>query len=332
MTDRSRRPDIRLLAVLTLCLALLIAACGTPDPALDGNATVGAKPEGRILFAQGGDIFVWDGSIEKVLEVGNASYPRWSRDGDRFVMVRTGDAYSDLWIANADGSGLQQLTFNKPQLQPGTKAYVDQALWALDPVWSPASDQIAFVMDRGTSQNYLWLMSEPGADPIRVAASTVNGDHVERPSFSPDGQQIVFAQRATGDTSLQRTTRLWKVTPATGALEPVAEAEGGAYAPAWSPDGNWIAYIVRTGTENDVWVVPAEGGEPTRLTDLGDVAAPAWSPDGTWLAFLKVDGTSFKAMAVEFSVGPDGVPTAGKPQELFKADHIDAVSGLSWAP
>jgi TolB protein len=56
--------------------------------------------------------------------------------------------------------------------------------------------------------------------------------------------------------------------------------------PVWSPDGQQIVFMsTRTGNQ-DIWVMPAEGGEPTQLTfhpapDL----SPRWSPDGSMIVF-----------------------------------------------
>ena len=318
--------------VLMMLLGLAGIACGAPDPLLENESALGAAPTGRILFAQNGDIYMWNGSTTQLTHVGDASYPRWSADGNRFVFVRTGDAFSDLYMANADGSGMEQLTFYQPLLQPGTEAYIQEAMWALDPVWSPAGDAIAFVSDRNTLKNFLWLMPSPGENSYQVQSSTYNGENVEHPDFSPDGQRIVFAQRTTGNSDLERWTQLWIVDLNTERLTPLVESTEGAYDPAWSPDGRWIAYTGRTGAENDIWVVPAEGGTPIRLTNLHNVRAPTWSPDGSWIAFLQVDGDSFKAVAAPFSVGDDGMPKLGEPQELFKGRGIDASSGLSWRP
>lgn len=326
-----RRRELAFFALLG-CVSLILAACGTPDPRADRRFSPGANPGGKILFAQNGDIYIYDGSIKKLTNVGDASLPRWSGDGSQFVFVRTGDAFSDIWVANADGSNLRQLTHDQPTITPGSKAYVDQAVWALDPAWSRTGDTIAFVSDRGTPKNYLWLMKGLDANATRVAASTVNGDNVERPDFSSDGTKIVFAQRTTGSTDLQRWTQLWIADLTTGRLIPLVRGEQSAYDPSWSPDGKWIAYVQRTGTSNDIWVIPADGGQPVQLTNVGDATTPTWSPDGTRIAFLVTDGVSFKAQNVSFSVDASGAPKAGKPQDLFSAGNVDAVSGLSWAP
>lgn len=64
--------------------------------------------------------------------------------------------------------------------------------------------------------------------------------------------------------------------------------------PVWSPDGAWILFgrkLFRTDTGRQLWLVPADGGEPRPLTD--DLAihhgAPGWSPDGRSILFQRVN-------------------------------------------
>lgn len=336
---RSRRRHLFVFLILTSITGLIVAACGAPDPNLSRGGNAGAKPGGHILFAQGGDIALWDGnSTKKLTDLGNASSPSWSNDGQQFAFIRSGDGFSDLWVANADGSNQRQLTYNQPPGQIGTEAYACNAVWALDPVWSPVGDTIAFSSDLGTTcdygvrPNFLWIMRGLGNNPTRVPASTTNNDNVEQPAFSPNGTQVVFAQRTNVEGSLERTTQLWKINLNTGQLSQVIQANQGTYDPAWSPDGKWIAFIERTGTANDLWVIPAGGGNAVQLTTSGNVTSPVWSPDGSAIAFFVTDGLGFKAQYLSFSVGPDGAPKADGPHDLFTADDIDAVSGMSWRP
>jgi dipeptidyl aminopeptidase/acylaminoacyl peptidase len=59
--------------------------------------------------------------------------------------------------------------------------------------------------------------------------------------------------------------------------------------PAWSPDGQWIAYTSGTevGQQTDIFAISMLGGQPRRLTlDPADDRRPAWSPDGQWIYFV----------------------------------------------
>ncbi len=63
--------------------------------------------------------------------------------------------------------------------------------------------------------------------------------------------------------------------------------------PQISPDGQWIAYSVKTPllkedkNEERIWMIPAAGGEAIALTVEGTSSShPRWSPDGKYIAFL----------------------------------------------
>ena len=331
---RIKQRLFRVSYLLLPLLPLLVAAvgCGNVDPSLTRSVSAGAKPNGRILFAQNGDIYLWDGSVHQVTHVGDASAPSWSTDGNRFVFVRTGDAFSDLYSYDMSTDKMAQLTDNQPAGQEGTQAYVDNAVWALDPSWSPVADTVVYVSDLQTAKDFLWIMRGLGNSPRQVGASTVNGDNVENPSFSPDGTQIVFTQRTMTKDNTQRTTGLWIVDLTSGKLTSLVTSDAGAYDGTWSPDGKWVAFIQRDGTTNDLWVVPATGGQPTRLTQGKSLASPVWSPDSSQIAFFEVDGQSFKVSYVDLSVDPAGTPSASSAQKLFSDGNIDATSAMSWVP
>jgi TolB protein len=64
--------------------------------------------------------------------------------------------------------------------------------------------------------------------------------------------------------------------------------------PAWSPDGEQVAYVHRQHDHWEIYVVNVATGQQTRLTDTpawsdgtaANSVSPAWSPDGNYVAFL----------------------------------------------
>lgn len=62
------------------------------------------------------------------------------------------------------------------------------------------------------------------------------------------------------------------------------------YAPAWSPDGRRLAFVVARVGDAQIYAMNADGKELRRLTPAGTHLLPAWSPDGRWIAFLSIRG------------------------------------------
>jgi dipeptidyl aminopeptidase/acylaminoacyl peptidase len=63
-----------------------------------------------------------------------------------------------------------------------------------------------------------------------------------------------------------------------------------ATAPAWSPDGRWLAFLSSRSGKSNIWRIRVDGGEAEQVTDeKGGVTAFQWSPDGKSLAFLMPD-------------------------------------------
>jgi Tol biopolymer transport system component len=76
-------------------------------------------------------------------------------------------------------------------------------------------------------------------------------------------------------------------TDGTERVERLTSDPGEEYAPAWSPDGQSIAYTTKDARGNfDIAVIKASGGQPVRLTSNPTYdGLPAWSPDGQYIAF-----------------------------------------------
>ena len=97
------------------------------------------------------------------------------------------------------------------------------------------------------------------------------------PSFSPDGNAVAYASDRAGSFQIY-------VRPlvAGGRELQITHDDRQNLEPAWCPDGRLIAYH-GGGLEHGIFVLPALGGTPVRLTDFGSQAA--WSPDGRWIVF-----------------------------------------------
>jgi eukaryotic-like serine/threonine-protein kinase len=97
--------------------------------------------------------------------------------------------------------------------------------------------------------------------------------------------------------------------------------------PRFSPDGNAIAVTVqdpRSG-KDDIWVYPAAGGEPTRITFGPQAYWTAWSPDGKEIAYTVVENGNYSIRRRSL----DGrVPE----QILFHDERYTYANVLDWSP
>ena len=123
-------------------------------------------------------------------------------------------------------------------------------------------------------------------------ADITNLHTLGKPAVSPDGRFAVVAVTRADLEADDYRGHLWLV-PTDGSAPPRPFTTGWRdSAPAYSPDGTWLAFLRATGSEGpgakpQLHVMPVNGGEPRRVTDhpLG-AGAPVWSPDSSRIAYV----------------------------------------------
>jgi len=109
------------------------------------------------------------------------------------------------------------------------------------------------------------------------------------PRLSPDGRTVAFSVSRVDKEAGEYRSAVW-LAPMDGSAPPRQFTSGAKrdHSPRWSPDGKQLSFVSnRERDAGQLYVMPADGGEPRRLTDLKeDVAQVAWSPDGTRLLFV----------------------------------------------
>ena len=106
---------------------------------------------------------------------------------------------------------------------------------------------------------------------------------------------------------------LWQVPWGGGVAVRLTAGLGAVSHPAFSPDGEQLAFVGREDGQAEVYVMPAAGGRAQRLTFLGDGAqVVGWSPDGQFILFASDAGQPFRGLMQLHRISPDG----GLPQRL----------------
>ncbi len=114
-------------------------------------------------------------------------------------------------------------------------------------------------------------------------------DRVADPQVSPEGKRVLFVVTDVLKTENRTNSDIW-IAPVNGggtSAKPFVVSPKGDRNPRWSPDGTTVAFVSTRGGSSQIWLVPAEGGEPRQLTTISTGAdQPFWSPDGKTVAFV----------------------------------------------
>jgi len=109
------------------------------------------------------------------------------------------------------------------------------------------------------------------------------------PALSPDGRRAVYAVTQYDDENDSGDADLYVVSTAGGKPQRLTSMAGNESEPAWSPDGRYIAFVARRGTDkaSQLYVIAADGGEATRVGEVPTgVSTPKWFPDSARIAFI----------------------------------------------
>jgi Tol biopolymer transport system component len=244
----------------------------------------------RVMLTDAGMVEVSD--FQQVTHSsGDKTQLRWSPDGGQilFVAPAEGDTGLDVWVVPADGSvPPRNLTRRKGD--------------DTEPAFSPDGRLIAFTNNgREDGVRQLYLMNADGTGQFRLSF-----DQEEfGATWSPDLRLLAFVMNVSGRQILNLRgeadpavePRPYYVTPQRFDFSSLAGSLGQVSQPAWSPDGNWVAYTREEGSTRRIFMAryPLRNPEMevVRLSEGPRDSAPAWSVDSQWLAFNRVvDGDS----------------------------------------
>ena len=279
------------------------AAGGDPKPLWttpEGEGDTAFSPDGAsVAFVRGGDLWVRalaDGAERQLTRTAeNESNPAWSPDGARLAFT----AWSGTRRNESSGFAGSKMTFHYLEGYRTQVGVVPAAGGAVVPIAAGDGDHTAprwLAAGRLTLQRVSpdlrtrdVLVADAAGGPPRLLHRDTDAKFWSltflgsEPLPSPDGRHVAFISDADG------WDHLYVADAAGGAPRALTRGRIEASRPAWSPDGQRIAFDANEPDHpgrRQVFVAELAGGDPLAVTSgLGTHTAASWSADGRWLLY-----------------------------------------------
>jgi serine/threonine-protein kinase len=264
----------------------------------DGAAQFSASRAGHAVFIAGGS----DANQRRLVSVsrdgasvlpfaappGAYIAPRAAPDGRKLLMTIESPS-PDLWVYDMTLGTTTQVTFDSG---------------ATSPVLSRDARRVAFSSTRAGVPN-LFVANIDATGPVERLASS---DNPQNPgAWAPDGTLAYVERRpATGRDIFLLTTMDRR-------SQPFLASAADESAPAFSPDGHWLAYVSDETGRSEVYVRERSDSARARRISIDGGTEPVWDPGGRELYYRN----GARMMSVTLSSRDD---SAGRPVMLFERD------------
>jgi tricorn protease len=236
--------------------------------------------QGRVVFQVKADLHIFDiaKDVDTSLNISLAS----DFDPSRDEWVKNPSAYTSSVGLSPDGGKIAVTARGKvfvAPVEPGRLVSLTRASGARyrDAVFSPDGKSVIALSDQ-SGENEWWKLPANGIGaPVQITHDSkvlgING------STSPDGSKIAYGNK---------DSELWIADSGTGKTTRIFNSQEGEIGDLkWSPDSQWLAYVIPTRTFNRVVLYSVKTGVSTPVTsDRSASHSPVWSADGKWLFFI----------------------------------------------
>ena len=283
------------------------------------NMAVALSPDGNTLaFDLLGRIWlmpVSGGPGQPITDsLGNARQPSWSPDGKKLTFQGYWQGNWHIYIVNADGSNLKQMTSGDYDYR--------------EPHWSPDGTTLAFSSDR--SGNYdIWTLDVVGEQLIPFTSSPTNE---YGPTWSPDGQNLAFvsSDKASGKILIRSIINDSEQT--------IYNGHGKLTGISWSPTGKQLLFNEHAGIEAALKQINPETGHLQTLSGPLEDVFPfrhSWQSDSSFIytstgkILSKTGDAPATEIAFEVNLWLNRSPYQRKKRN-FDEIQAQAVKGIAW--
>ena len=221
----------------------------------------------------------------------------WSPDSKNIAYTADKDAQRNVWLADVETLSEVQLTEN-----------VDPKLRIGGPLWSADGRSIAFnakTNNAGGKPSFsVWVIDVATRKATLVASAD---SFIRLIGWSLSGSELVLESvKGSGATNLLTDVTLTSVGITGGSMRQMTVLKDTyLYNIYLSPDKKTVAFASHRDGKDNIWIMPAAGGEAKRVTNNNDsrlyFSSMAWSPDGGSIFFGKQSRYSLLSMLTNFN-------------------------------
>ena len=234
----------------------------------------------RYRGGMASDIWLFDLTDHKSKKItdweGTDSQPMWHGERIYYMSDEGASHRLNIWVYDIKTDQRRQVTFYKdydvkwPSIGPGSEGQ-GEIVFQLGPELC--------LLDLGNEKARSVKVTIPGDRP-KIRPQLLDAkDLIVGGDISSTGKRAVFEAR--GD--------VWTLPAKNGSTLNITRTSGSAERdPAWSPDGQWVAYFSDASGEYELYVTQSDGmDKPRQLTKFGKgfYYDPIWSPDSKWISF-----------------------------------------------
>jgi dipeptidyl aminopeptidase/acylaminoacyl peptidase len=347
-------------ALVAIAFAVYVSAVHARPISIDDFSKiveVGApvlSPDGKqIAYTADEHVFVVavsDGAARAVSSaVSSASDPAWSTDGRWLYFLSDRSGSSQLWKLPMDVAGeaiqvtaldfaLEDINFSPDQ----DRLLIERSLphegadeegvdspWVIDRLQFKEDADDGYITGDLPAHLYIYDLDAKSLNPITT------GPYEEgEAAWSPDGKSVVFVSNREENPDADYSSDIWWTLADALNDSPtrLTDNDHTKQQPAWSPDGNWIAYITAVDGVYGIQqlaLVPASGGEPKVLTQDLDrwINEFRFSEDGRRIWFLYEEWGSTNLARVDLKSGK--IETVLAEERVVTAFDIDSKGNIA---
>ncbi len=228
---------------------------------------------------------------------GHAESPSWSLDGGHIAFeVNNLAGTVDMYVSAVQGAIAKD--GKKVSLPGGSSAFGQSGSVVINPTWHPQGVVVFEGSNQGGNMRLYYVETTSSSANEMVKTSEIPGD-LTFPSITTDGNTMTFIADATGNGDI-------RTRETSGKLGQLTNSSHSEMFPQYSSDGNTVVFSRKRNNTEDIFVLPAIGGEPElAVGGSGDQTRPQYAAGGAIVYFDNGRGQDMWDLGVVSSAGGD---------------------------